>query len=187
MGGGAAAGLGNTAFYTTDAANLATPYYNTPQSDQRMHEGLRVALPGEMAGGEVLFSPAALTRRLILPAARGHGRRCRRCCSWWSVAQRRAGHLCSRTRWRCCAVRMWGRRKTQGPGWDLVSAARCWWTAARNAAACRHADLGGVCGHSWFLIHSAAERGDTDQHRLRACVPLSATIRDAVMRRCGDK
>ncbi|HDG0630797.1 TPA: beta-lactamase family protein, partial [Serratia marcescens] len=46
-------GLGNTAFHATDAVNLATPYYNTPQGPRRMHEGLRIALPEGMAGGEV--------------------------------------------------------------------------------------------------------------------------------------
>lgn len=51
-------GLGNTAFYAADAANLATPYYNTPQGPQRMHEGLRLALPEEMAGARYFFTRA---------------------------------------------------------------------------------------------------------------------------------
>ncbi|HGE8506374.1 TPA: serine hydrolase domain-containing protein, partial [Serratia marcescens] len=51
-------GLGNTAFHATHAANLATPYYNTPQGPRRMPEGVRIALPEGMAGGEVTFSPA---------------------------------------------------------------------------------------------------------------------------------
>ncbi|MEB7893630.1 beta-lactamase family protein [Serratia ureilytica] len=51
-------GLGNTAFHAIHAANLATPYYNTPQGPRRMPEGVRIALPEGMAGGEVTFSPA---------------------------------------------------------------------------------------------------------------------------------
>lgn len=64
-------GLGNTAFHATDAANLATPYYNTPQGPQRMPEGLRVALPEGMAGAKCCFHRCGRsTPGPILPAAR---------------------------------------------------------------------------------------------------------------------
>lgn len=127
-------GLGNTAFYATDAANLATPYYNTPQGPQRMHEGLRLALPEEMAGGEVLFSPRGrLTPGPILPAARAWSAMPTMCCGWWRRCVAAGRACCGRTRWRCCAARTWGRRrKRKGRAGDSVSAGRCWWMQKRR-------------------------------------------------------
>ena len=49
-------GLGNTAFHATDAANPATPYYNTPQGRSACRKACGGAAGGD-GGGEVLFSP----------------------------------------------------------------------------------------------------------------------------------
>ncbi|CAI2510063.1 serine hydrolase domain-containing protein [Serratia ficaria] len=50
-------GLGNTGFYTRDADNLATAYYNTAGGPQRLRDGQRVALP-EGFGADVEFQPS---------------------------------------------------------------------------------------------------------------------------------
>ncbi len=64
-------GLGNTAFHATDAANLATPYYNTPQGHCACMKTCGWRCRRRWRGARCCFHPRGrLTRRLILPAAR---------------------------------------------------------------------------------------------------------------------
>lgn len=138
--------LGNTAFHATDAANLATPYYNTPQGPQRMHEGLRVALPEEMAGGRsAVFTDAGAQRRGLSFRRRGHGRRCRRRAeAGGGITQRRAGYFAAGH----SGVAAQPARGRAGANARAGLGIRFWRGAAggrrsgTDAAACRHADLG---------------------------------------------
>ncbi|MBH1920025.1 serine hydrolase domain-containing protein [Serratia surfactantfaciens] len=146
--------LGNTAFHATDAANLATPYYNTPQGPQRMSEGVRVALPEDM-GADVEFSPARAFDAEAFPsggagmvgdaddvlrlveALRSGGQGILRP---ETVALLRSPHVGAEA-------------QTQGPGWGwgfcgalLVDA-----EAANTPQHAGTQAWGGVYGHSWFF------------------------------------
>ncbi|HBC7421006.1 serine hydrolase domain-containing protein [Serratia bockelmannii] len=148
-------GLGNTAFYTTDAANLATPYYNTPQGPQRMHEGLRVALPEEMAGGEVLFSPARALNAEAYPSG-GAGMVGDADDVLQLVEALRSGGqgiLQPDTVALLRSPHVGAQAQTQGPGWGfgfggalLVDA-----EAAQTPQHVGTLTWGGVYGHSWFF------------------------------------
>lgn len=61
-------GLGNTGFYTSDADNLATAYYNSEPQPAVMYDGLRQTLP-EGFGFEVEFAPSRALDRHAYPSA----------------------------------------------------------------------------------------------------------------------
>lgn len=148
-------GLGNTAFHATDAANLATPYYNTPQGPQRMPEGLRVALPEGMAGGEVLFSPMRALNAGAYPSG-GAGMVGDADDVLKLVEVLRSGGqgiLQPDTVALLRSPHVGAQAQTQGPGWGfgfggalLVDA-----EAAQTPQQAGTLTWGGVYGHSWFF------------------------------------
>ncbi|MCP1104110.1 beta-lactamase family protein [Serratia nevei] len=147
-------GLGNTAFYATDAANLATPYYNTPQGPQRMYESVRVALPEGM-GAEVEFSPARAFDAAAFPSG-GAGMVGDADDVLRLVEVLRTGGqgiLQPETVALLHSPHVGAEAQTQGPGWGWGFCGALL-VDAEAADTPQHAGTqawGGVYGHSWFF------------------------------------
>ena len=146
-------GLGNTAFHATDAANLATPYYNT-RSRSACRKACGWRCRRGWRGRSAVFTDAGAQRRGLSFRRRGHGRRCRRRAeAGGGITQRRAGYFAAGHGGVAAQPARGAQAQTQGPGWGfgfggalLVDA-----EAAQTPQQAGTLTWGGVYGHSWFF------------------------------------
>lgn len=138
-------GLGNTAFHATDAANLATPYYNTRKGRSACRKACGWRCRRGWRGRSAVFTDAGAQRRGLSFRRRGHGRRCRRRAeAGGGITQRRAGYFAAGHG----GVAAQPARGRAGANARARLGIRFWRGAAggrrsgADAAAGRHADLG---------------------------------------------
>lgn len=146
-------GLKNTGFYTQDANNLVTAYYNAEPQPAAMYDGFRLTLPEEF-GFDVVFAPSRTLDRHAYPSA-GAGmvgdaddvlrlvETLRSGCD--GVLQPETAALMRQPH-------VGAQAEIQGPGWGFGFGGAVLVDAELAATPQNNGTLqwGGVYGHSWF-------------------------------------
>lgn len=146
-------GLGNTGFYTQDADNLATAYYDSEPQPAAMYDGLRQTLP-EGFGFDVEFAPSRAFDRHAYPSAGagmvGDADDVLRLVE--TLRSGRDGVLQPETAALMRQPHVGAQAETQGPGWGFGFGGALLVDAALAATPQNNGTLqwGGVYGHNWF-------------------------------------